>query len=474
MALRAAALLLAAAAAAPTLADTHVWLVGGGNKLDNSQGQIEANVRWLEELLLADGQQVSTYFGLGSQPGSDVVYRPAGAAPSAADRVALVFGDYTAVGARYRRHELQALRGSTAKQELTTSLRRDFARLQPTDEVLLVYNGHGGIDHADTRDNYLKLWGDERLTVSELEAVLDAAPPATPIRFVMTQCYSGAFHALIYDDPARSAGFRGNRCGFMAESALRQAEGCELDVDQAEFRDYTTFFFAALRGKTRLGEPLARAAVDRDRDGAVSYREAHFHAIVAATSTDLPRSTSEQFLEDWAPWYLRWDSRADNAGSVYWSLAGDLAARFRWSDGDLNGVHAAQAAAAASSERRYAAERRSIDELRQGLAADLAGRWPELAGGEGAAFAARRAEVAAAIAADPRYLELERRQRDLGPLGRESLEATRLLTQVEKIYRLRHLARLEAALATHGSRTDRHRYGELLECEAGTLGQNAP
>lgn len=467
MALRTALLACCAAlAAAPASAETHVWLVGGGHTLDQSQGQIEANVRWLEDLLLAAGHPVSTYFGLGMKPGADVIYRPPGAAADASG-LELVFGDYTAFGARYKRHELRAVRGSTAKSELTAALRAGLAQLEPTDEVLLVYNGHGGIDRADTRRNYLKLWGDESLTVGELESVLDAAPRETPIRFVMTQCYAGAFNGLIYDDPEKSEGFRGNRCGFMAESALRQSEGCELDVQEAEFRDYTTFFFAALRGETRLGHPLPRAALDRDADGAVSYREAHFHALVAATSADLPRSTSEQFLEDWAPWYLRWDSLTDNTSSVYWTLAAELAARLGWSEDTLDGLHAELSAAAVSAERRYTAERAGIDALRRDLAASLTGHFPQLAGATPLAAEAPAAE--AALNADPRYHELERRLDALGVIGREALESARGLTQVEKFYRLRHLARLEAALEQHGNSRDRGRYADLLHCEAGAL-----
>ncbi len=473
MQLRAAVLIaVVACPAAGALADTSVWLVGGGNTLDNSQGQIEANVRWLEGLLLADEHEVYTYFGIGQQPGVDVVYRSA--EPGGADTLARVLGDSSGTVLLHKRHELSAVRGSTAKHELTEGLRSDFARLPPGDDLLLVYNGHGGVDRADTRNNYLKLWGDERMTVAELEALLDATPPASTVRFVMTQCYSGAFHGLIYDRPDRAAGYQSNRCGFMAESALRQAEGCELDANQAEFRDYTTFFFAALTGATRLGEPLPLATVDRDGNGAVSYREAHFHALVAADSTDLPRATSEQFLEDWSPWYLRWDSAKDNPASIYWTLADELAARHRWTAAELDRAHARYAEAAAHGEHGFAAAQARIEDLRLALAADLSARWPELAGTFGSVTPADRADIETSLAADPRYAELTERQGALGALGRDSLEQARLLTQVEKVYRLRHLARLEQALERYGSGPAKRQYRKLLQCEGGTLDCAAP
>ena len=65
--------------------------------------------------------------------------------------------------------------GSTRKPELTEALRRDLASLPAGDDALVIFNGHGGIDHADTRNNYLKLWDDGRMTVSDLESLLDAA-----------------------------------------------------------------------------------------------------------------------------------------------------------------------------------------------------------------------------------------------------------------------------------------------------------
>ena len=44
-----------------------------------------------------------------------------------------------------------------------------------------------------------------------------------------------------------------------------------------------------------------------------------------------------------------------------------------------------------------------------------------------------------------------------------------MLTQVEKIYRLRQLARLEQALEKYGNAAERGRYGELVQCESGHL-----
>jgi hypothetical protein len=312
----------------------------------------------------------------------------------------------------------------------------------------VIFNGHGGIDRADTRNNYLKLWGDERMTVRDLESLLDAAPASTPVRFVMAQCYSGAFARLIYDDPQTASGFRGNRCGFMSEAADRLAEGCSLSLDETEFRDYTTYFFAALGGRTRLGQPIEPQAVDRDRDGVVSFRESHFYALLNAHSSDLSRSTSEQYLEDWSPWYLRWDSRAENDRSVYWSLAEELARQYGWGTRPttLAALRGQYATAVDEADARRAAAEGELRALRERPPAELAGQ-----------------------PADTRQRDFLEAQRVFETAGRESRDASRMLTQVEKIYRLRQLARLEQALEKYGTAEERGRYGELVQCEAGHL-----
>lgn len=429
-------LLLLTVAATPALAETRVSLIGGGNVVDHSQAQIEANVGWLQELFRERDVETRTYFGSGNEGEPDVAYL----VPT--ELASIVTQPLPAEPhVRYRAHELPDIAGSTRKPELTESLRRDLSSLPPGDDALVIFNGHGGIDRADTRNNYLKLWGDGRMTVTDLEKLLDAAPPGAPVRFVMAQCYSGAFARLIYDDPRNATGFKGNRCGFMSEAADRLAEGCTLSLDEAEFRDYTTYFFAALGGRTRSGDPIEPQAVDRDGDGVVSFRESHFYALLNAHSSDLSRSTSEQYLEDWSPWYLRWDSVEDGSGSIYWSLADEVAERYGWSTrpSALAALRGQYARAVDEADARRMIAQKELGALKQQPAAE-----------------------------DARHRELEQR-RAVQTAGRDSRDATRMLTQVEKVYRLRQLARLEQALERYGNEEERGRYGQLVQCEAGHL-----
>jgi hypothetical protein len=428
-------LLVLTIAAAPVMAETRVSLIGGGDTLEHSQVQIESNVGWLQTIFREREIETRTYFGTGDGEESDVAYL----APTELASAGTVLLPHEP-RVRYRRHELPDVAGSTRKPELTEALRRDLGSLAPGDDALVIFNGHGGIDHGDTRNNYLKLWGEGRMTVNDLESLLDAAPNGTPVRFVMAQCYSGAFARLIYDDPHDASGFRGNRCGFMSEAADRLAEGCSLSLEESEFRDYTTYFFAALAGRTRSDQPIEPQAVDRDRDGLVSFRESHFYALLNAHSADLSRSTSEQYLEDWSPWYLRFDSLGENAHSVYWSLAEELAQRYGWQTRPamLSALRGEYARAVDEADARRISAQKELRALRE------------------------RPDAA------PQRDTLEVR-RTVEAAGRESRDATRMLTQVEKIYRLRQLARLEQALEQYGSAEERTRYGELVQCEAGHL-----
>ena len=105
----------------------------------------------------------------------------------------------------------------------------------PGDRLLIVFNGHGSRNRRDPKGNRLWLWNNTSLDVREFDALLTRVPPVVPVRFVFTQCYAGAFARL-------APGPDGNRCGFLAESEDREAEGCAAGVDAGDYRDYTTYF----------------------------------------------------------------------------------------------------------------------------------------------------------------------------------------------------------------------------------------
>lgn len=470
--------LLATALLAAPAAAAEVWLIGGGPDIEHSQEQIERGVSWLEDVLIARDLEVRTYFGLGTAPGKDVAYWDAAAGHTGRlEPLARIFGDRIDAGVAFRRHELKALEGSTIKDELVAKLRADFERHDARSDVLLVYTGHGGVVESDVQQNHLRIWGDRQLDVGEVDALLDRLPDGTTTRFVMSQCYSGAFNALMYEDPARGEDVDVGRCGFSSESALHRAEGCGLVIGAEQYSDYGTFLFEALRGETRNGESITDETLDRDGNGRTSFREAHLFTLANAHSSDLPRATSETYLVDWMPWYLRWDASLDGRPSVYWQLAERVAQRYGWETTPFSLEARRREFRSAQDEYRERERngRDRVEELKTSLSADLVKRWPALARPYSPAYhrllAERSSEIVRYVADDERYARLVSHQQQLGELSRRQTEVGRHLRQIDKIYRLRKLARLEQALARYGSRQERLEYEQLVECESGHLGE---
>ena len=103
-----------------------------------------------------------------------------------------------------------------------------------------------------------------------------------------------------------------NRCGFFATVHDRKAAGCTADIDEANYQEYSTYFFAALRGKTRTGTPITPP--DYDGDGRVSPLRG---PCLRGADVDDDRHSGENvgrvFAARAAPW--RRTSRAPRAKS---------------------------------------------------------------------------------------------------------------------------------------------------------------
>lgn len=448
-------------------------VIGGGPRLGESQGQIEQNVLWLQGLLPRLGYDVDMYFGIGNEPGDDVVYLDPNV-PEDGPLTALseVFGEPGASHLRYKRHAVKDVLGSTREEELTPALEQTLAGLAPGSQLLLVFNGHGGEGNNVYAENTLDLWGPSAITVEELDRILDRAPDETTIRYVLPQCFSGGFASLMYQPPGNRRLSTQNRCGFMSQEAKRGAEGCQLGIENVEYRDYTTYFFAALAGRSRQGGPLA-GDPDLNHDGRVSLREAHWYTLRTAVSYDLSRSTSEVFLEDWEPRALRDALVPDNTRSVYWQIAADVAARHGWS------LKAGELAARREELRRQeqALEARKeqiagdIEALQKLLRKQLIERWPqlqrpldELTWKEGDPVLAA---IHAYLAASPEYAQLRDALRALPAAEAAELDQARLKTQVEKVERMLKLARLEALFERHAGEREREQLRRLVGCEEG-------
>jgi len=158
------------------------------------------------------------------------------------------------------------------------------------------FTGHGAYNRENPDNNWLILWEEAFLSVKRMAGWLDQLPSDQPFVTMMAQCYSGSFANLIYEngDPERPVALQ-SRCGFFATVASRPSVGCTPAVNEADYKDYSSSFFAGLTGRDRIGNPVSSA--DYNQDGIVSYSEAHAFAKVDEETTDWPISTVEAWLQ---------------------------------------------------------------------------------------------------------------------------------------------------------------------------------
>ena len=89
---------------------------------------------------------------------------------------------------------------------------------------------------------------------SEFSDWLSDFRPDVNVVLVMVQCHSGGFAHTIFEQANASQALALHaRCGFFSQVHDRAAAGCTPDVDEADYQEYSSFFWAALAGRTRAG-----------------------------------------------------------------------------------------------------------------------------------------------------------------------------------------------------------------------------
>ena len=272
-------------------------VVGGGPDREHNQVALESNVRYVSRLL-PPGSYLEVLFGDGANRGRNVQFTD-GKNRTRYRRTILAQIDGPSSPAAFRR-AITAVNGSAASP------------------LLLYFTGHGSPDDGDYTDNDYDMWNDEGLSVSDLRTQMDRLSPERPKALVMVECFSGAFSDLVFAGAPRpaaknaggtgkSAGttaappariedrpLRPNFCGFFASLANREAAGCTPELNEAEYHDFTSYFFAALSGRDRLGRRVTGA--DFNHDGRVGMDEAYAYTLLHDESIDTPVSTSDTFL----------------------------------------------------------------------------------------------------------------------------------------------------------------------------------
>ncbi len=261
----------------PQAQKTDFLAVGGGSDRSNTEIALEKNLRYFQRALETLGyspQRMTYLFADGKSEQAVVRYID----PQGMER--------------FKQAEIPHLSGRASWANIQTWFRN---RGKSSNPLFFYFTGHGLRNRLNPDNNSFTVWQEPPVPVKQLAELLDTMPARPPVVVVMAQCYSGSFGNIIYrgGDPNQAIALQ-ERCGFFATIKTRTSVGCTPEVDEADYRDYSSSFFAGLSGKDRLGRTVPSA--DFNQDGRVSYAEAHAFAKVDNLTTDIPISSGEMWL----------------------------------------------------------------------------------------------------------------------------------------------------------------------------------
>lgn len=290
-----------------------VLIIGGGPDLANNQVAIESNVRYVGKLLPPNTPH-TTLFADGDPNRPTVLYDDAVREVPIGEQILNLIAPASETGtSHYRKPNLGlTVDGASRNPEIDKvfgKISQDESVAESGHRLLLYFTGHGSPGVRDIDNNMYDLWEERRnaanresnnLTVRELARQMARLPNTVPVDIVMVQCFSGAFGNLIFEN-GNPKGDLINRdfCGFFATVADRVAAGCTSAVNEAEYRDFTSFFFAALSGRDRVGRRVNGA--DYNGDGRIGMDEAFYYTLIHDDSIDVPVCTSDVFLRRFVP-----------------------------------------------------------------------------------------------------------------------------------------------------------------------------
>lgn len=378
-------------------------LSGGGSPADNAANHLE-NVRWLETLWAPWGP-VWSLVADGTNPAPDAA-RPSTADPTAAFVQRVIMG--TPETLEFVDSTARSIVGPATRAGLIDWVAVTGATLGPGAMLNVYVTDHGVREDGESR---IVLWGDT-IGPADLAVALDRLPSGVGVRFVMAQCYSGGF----VDTVARLRAAGRQACGFFSTLPTRVAAGCRLDPEDTDWAEYTTAFFEPAAG-------VARSPRRKPPPKAMTWAEAHRHAVRTLPTVDVPVRSSEMSAvasrDDLpAPLDDEWRGRArpltgsaaltealDKLQAIEERLAADLLLRFPWLEypfspsfavrwanerGAIGTYLAAQpdAAAYAAALAEVARRQRAVEAAERAEARILRRQWAEVAAVDGVGDAA--------------------------------------------------------------------------------------
>ncbi|MCH5373647.1 MAG: C13 family peptidase, partial [Planctomycetes bacterium] len=259
--------------AVSAVGEDHFLSIGGGYSPTGNQVSLEKNVLMFQGLLARqhpEGVSHDIFFADGNDPARDLqFFDPASEVPRVHQLLAEVFQQTRHLDDQYRSSSIENVRGASSRENLQRWFDQQGPRLKPDDRLFLYVTAHGGraTDSKKPHNTVLYLWNAQRVTMQELATWLDKIDAQVPVVIVMVQCYAGGFADVIFHEGDPAKGFTAaNRCGFFATVHDRGAAGCTADINEDDYHEYSTYFWAAIGGQTRTGQPIPPP--DYDGDGA--------------------------------------------------------------------------------------------------------------------------------------------------------------------------------------------------------------
>jgi|TARA_B100000959_G_scaffold217640_1_gene229603 hypothetical protein len=296
----------------------HFLTIGGGYSPTGNQVSLEKNVfffkRVLNQLGLDDAPH-HVLFADGRSAERDLQYDdPAFKVPRVNQVIASLLGKTEGLAHQYRSNEVLP-NGPSSVATIDQWFAKTAPDLDGDDQLFFYFTGHGGKgEKKNAQNTQIYLWNNQNIRMNALARRLDKVSEETPVVLVMVHCFSGGCANVIFKEGDPKKGLSShNRVGFFATVHNRVAAGCTADIEEGNYQEYSTFFFEAIHGKTRLGEPVKRP--DYDGDNRVSYDEAHAYALLTSNSIDISTKTSGTLLRK----YSRVPGKGDE-GKDLWSI----------------------------------------------------------------------------------------------------------------------------------------------------------
>ncbi len=481
------AALLLLALIRPVAGGDHFLIIGGGDSPSNNQVSLEKNVLFFQRLM-ADTYGSNTpndvLFSDGSAATRDLQYLAPQEPPRLNVLLARLFGNDEGVYFRYRTHKLPNVKGPSTRKGLHDWFDAAGKRLGDSDRLFIYFTGHGGQGGASPQDTTISMWCEPPMHASEFAGLLDRLSPKVQVVLFMVQCHSGGFAATLFKD-----GKVGNelssarRCGFFATTADRNAAGCTPDTVEEDYKDYSTYFFAALGGKTRLGKSIT--GCDLDGDGVVSFAEAHAYVLLHSDTIDVPTTTSDLLLRHFSKTagdglampQTPYAELVEKASPIQQVVLKGLSDQLKLKADDRD-TEARRLSELFDSERKTVErdQHRKSDEakkLGEHIRVRLAHRWPELANpwhpDVAKLMEADGPTILKAIENDPDFQRWDGLLAEADKLSERSLDLERKWVKCRRFERLLTTVALAANLEKVAAPAVVERYKQLLEEEAGAL-----